>query len=477
MFDDDPLKKISDALNLNITDNQEKLWFYKTLFDAIPNLIFYKNTSGVYKLCNKAFRDFLGLEEKDILDKGIYEVSPHEMATVYAEADLKLLKNKGIQTYETRLQYADGTFHDIVTSKGLHYSLSGETIGIIGIIHDISEKKAAEREITMLHQLKDIFISINHEMLTFQNESQLMEAFLNQFVMIYTPCDQGTVLALTPQNTLRVIAQVGYTENLVDHFEIPFEASFIWQDSPGNIYGAHVVNDIHVYVKNGAQEVSKLESNKEVASTLVVPIWIDERLKWIFALDSTENHVYDATDQKVAEYICAELPLLYRIFDLYLKTLEMSRYESLTGLINRRYFDEVFERFDHLHQENQRPYMMVMIDLDGLKSINDLYGHLAGDVYLKAFSSFLKTVHLGGLYVARIGGDEFAVLFEGDDRDALKVKLDEARNHFKLMPIRHENDVFYGNFSFGIAVCPDDATDRSKLFQISDMYMYRDKHR
>ena len=152
MFDDDPLKKISDALNLNITDNQEKLWFYKTLFDAIPNLIFYKNTSGVYKLCNKAFRDFLGLEEKDILDKGIYEVSPHEMATVYAEADLKLLKNKGIQTYETRLQYADGTFHDIVTSKGLHYSLSGETIAIIGIIHDISEKKAAEREITMLHQ-------------------------------------------------------------------------------------------------------------------------------------------------------------------------------------------------------------------------------------------------------------------------------------------------------------------------------------
>ena len=127
--------------------------------------------------------------------------------------------------YETLLKYAVGTFHDIVTSKGLHYSLSGETIGIIGIIHDISEKKAAEREITMLHQLKDIFLSINHEMLTFQNESQLMEAFLKQFVMIYTPCDQGTVLALTPQNTLRVIAQVGYTENLVDHFEIPFEAS------------------------------------------------------------------------------------------------------------------------------------------------------------------------------------------------------------------------------------------------------------
>ena len=451
--------------------------FYKALFDAIPDPIFYKTIDGIYKDFNIAFSHFLGLRPDEIINKSISEVTPNEMAAVYANADAELLKNKGVQTYETRLLYADGTFHDIVTTKGIHYDANGEPMGIIGIIHDISDKKAAEREIILLHKVKDIFLYINHQMLQFQSEEQLLQAFLEQLIHMYDPCEQGTVLALTPRHTLVVIAQAGYKENLVEHFEIPFEESFIWQDSPGNIYGAHIVNDISEYVAKGAKEVSIPEAERPISSTLVVPIWINDALKWIIALDSSKNHIYDDTDQKVADYICAELPLLYRIFDLYLKTLQMSRYESLTGLINRRYFDEVFEAFDIQHQSNQAPYMMVMLDLDGLKTVNDLYGHSAGDAYLIAFSNFLRQLTVEGKHIARIGGDEFVALFDGDDRETLFTRLNQAREQFRTLPIKHEQHVFFGNFSYGIAQCPKDATDKSKLFQISDLMMYKDKHR
>ncbi len=451
--------------------------FYKALFDAIPDPIFYKTVNGIYKEFNIAFCNFLGLKPDEIKNKSISELTPNEMATVYAKADAELLKNRGVQKYETRLLYADGTFHDIVTTKGIHYDANGEPMGIIGIIHDISDKKAAEREITLLHKVKDIFLSINHQMLQFQSEEQLLQAFLELLIQMYDPCEQGTVLALTPNHTLIVIAQAGYKENLVEHFEIPFEESFIWQDSPGNIYGAHIVNDISEYVAKGAKEVSIPEAESPVSSELVVPIWINDALKWIIALDSTQNHIYDDTDQKVADYICAELPLLYRIFDLYLKTLQMSRYESLTGLINRRYFDEVFDAFGQQHQSKQQPYMMVMFDLDGLKTVNDLYGHSAGDAYLIAFSDFLRELTVEGKHIARIGGDEFVALFEGEDRESLYNVLSRARETFRTLPIKHEHQVFFGNFSYGIALCPQDATDKSKLFQISDLMMYKDKHR
>ena len=85
--------------------------------DTIPAPIFYKSADGLYLGCNKAFASCLGLDREAIIGKSVFDVAPKDLAEKYNEMDTALLRDPGVQTYETSLRYADGTRHDVIFSK------------------------------------------------------------------------------------------------------------------------------------------------------------------------------------------------------------------------------------------------------------------------------------------------------------------------------------------------------------------------
>ncbi len=451
--------------------------FFKTLLEALPNPIFYKDAEGVYRFCNTAFANYLGLEIDEIVDKTVFDIAPLELAQIYADADRKMMENKQYQVYESRVKYADNTYHDVIFSKAAHIDDDGHVMGLVGIIQDVSEKKAVEREVQMHYQLKDVFLKINHDIILFSDEKSLLDALLVQVMSIFSACDQASVLEISDNAYLTVLAYSGYREEDMANFILPLDKSFMWQDVTGKIQTSHIINNIKEYVSQGIQDVAIPLSGRPVQSSLIVPVWINEKLKWIFSLDSSDNQVYSETDRKVADFIREELPIVYRIFELYLKTLEMSRYDTLTGLINRRYFDEKHIEIHRNSDETLEPYTIVMFDLDGLKHVNDLYGHAAGDAYLIAFSDYIRSADIGAEFIARVGGDEFVGIFVNSDVDKLLLKLSEVRKAFETLSITSAPHKYYGSFSFGLATYTSDSKDRSKLFQIADMRMYKDKKR
>jgi len=135
---------------------QDQTRLLETLMDAIPAPIFYKNEDGVYTGCNDHFVQYLGLPREKIVGQTVYGVAPSKMAEVYHKADLDLIQKGGSQVYETSVSHGDGTVHDVMFHKAVFHKANNEPGGIIGVMLDITERKALEEKLLALASLDDL---------------------------------------------------------------------------------------------------------------------------------------------------------------------------------------------------------------------------------------------------------------------------------------------------------------------------------
>jgi diguanylate cyclase (GGDEF)-like protein len=150
---------------------------------------------------------------------------------------------------------------------------------------------------------------------------------------------------------------------------------------------------------------------------------------------------------------------------------KLSRSDSLTGLMNRRAFDEVVQGMMSQHA-NKQGVTVFLIDLDGFKPINDSYGHKAGDAVLCAVASRLRELAIRGDRVARVGGDEFALL--STNVTSVKQANTFARNIFNKLreTIPFEQKQLDVGVSIGIARQGPDANTPPELLSGADQAMY-----
>jgi len=147
--------------------------------------------------------------------------------------------------------------------------------------------------------------------------------------------------------------------------------------------------------------------------------------------------------------------------------------DGLTGIANRRAFDARLD--DEIQRAARFRHAMglVLVDIDGLKRMNDTRGHVRGDVLVCAVATVLREQARGIDLVARIGGDEFAVIVPEASRagaDALVQRLAQTARACQVdgVPLR---------VSMGVAVYPDDGTTPDALIAQADRHMYADKRR
>ncbi|MBY6210254.1 response regulator [Microbulbifer agarilyticus] len=158
----------------------DQLEFLQILIDAIPAPIFYKDSEGIYSGCNRAFEAFLGKPRDQIVGHSVYGVSPGPQARVYHEKDLELMRQRGHQTYESQVVYADGTLHDVIFNKAAYELEDGRLGGLIGVILDISERKALERDLLQAKETAEFYSRSKTQFLT--NMSHEIRTPLNAIV-------------------------------------------------------------------------------------------------------------------------------------------------------------------------------------------------------------------------------------------------------------------------------------------------------
>ena len=141
--------------------------------------------------------------------------------------------------------------------------------------------------------------------------------------------------------------------------------------------------------------------------------------------------------------------------------------DELTGLYNRMYYEEFLERAN----EETYPIGIISADCDGLKTINDLYGHPVGDEYIRMAATLLRSVLPESAVKMRTGGDEFLCILPHTDEKTLRgygTKLSEAAKMFSIKDRRL-------SVSFGMSVVRSKADDIRECIAKSDQEMYRNK--
>jgi len=125
-----------------------QLHFLQNLVDTLPNPLFFKTKDGLYRGCNKAFEEMIGIPREQIVGKTVYDISPPELAEVYYRKDRELFEHPGVQVYESSVRYANGETRDVVYYKATYFDLAGQVEGLVGIFLDITDRKRAERALS-----------------------------------------------------------------------------------------------------------------------------------------------------------------------------------------------------------------------------------------------------------------------------------------------------------------------------------------
>ncbi|MBM4326280.1 MAG: diguanylate cyclase [Deltaproteobacteria bacterium] len=156
---------------------------------------------------------------------------------------------------------------------------------------------------------------------------------------------------------------------------------------------------------------------------------------------------------------------------------DLSYVDALTGVFNRRYFDEALSKEVEKSHRLKLPLVLLMIDIDDFKVYNDRYGHQEGDEVLTRLGEIFKSTVRSYDIVARYGGEEFAVIFPGaGKRNAAELALrflNAVRDHtFKARDHALPHPV---TISLGVACFPDDAQDSRTLVRRADEALYEAK--
>jgi diguanylate cyclase (GGDEF)-like protein len=152
--------------------------------------------------------------------------------------------------------------------------------------------------------------------------------------------------------------------------------------------------------------------------------------------------------------------------------------DALTGLINRKGFEEKLKAAVLHAQQNDRPLSLAFLDIDFFKRLNDSLGHDAGDVIIKAVGEIVKRAAGDKAIVCRYGGEEYILIFPDMEREQAFLLTENARveiSQLKSMSDGKKKVNAQLTISGGIAAFPIDAQDENELLRKADQALYKAK--
>ncbi len=327
------------------------------------------------------------------------------------------------------------------------------------------ELSVIQRETTALYQL-------NHAMTASIELSALFDRILQVLNEILS-CDHIVLLVHNQgESTLEVVRTTGMDASALNDVRFTFNQG---------ITGEAAQSQQMIYVKNIDEDERNLSYHGQVVtrgSMISVPLVVKGRLIGVINLHNREAEAFSVSEQKLIQAVANQTAVTIHNTQLLEKSRDLSNTDELTGLSNRRHFQEILKREVAQARRFSSIFSIVMCDIDGFKQHKSALGNLQADALLRQVGKSLLKSTRGIDLVSRFGNDQFIVLLpktnkEGGVAAAEKLRKCIIEEDFSRQ-INSEQSIKV-TLSFGVTVFPGDSKNIYELLNLADRALYAAK--
>ena len=441
---------------------EEELRRFRAAMDMAHDAIYLTDrTTMRFVDVNRVGCKALGYSREQLLGMGPHEVLTSPREQLEREYDEAIAHgDQGVRS-ETSYVRKDGRRG--WTELYRRALRSGDTWIIVTISRDITERKRGEERQAAHLRYQERIARFGQAALVKSEPGELIDRAV-QAVLEALGADAVVYLEKEPaSDSVLVRAVVG----LADPGAAPGVPA-----SPGGLVARVLASGARAQA-SGAE--LGLAWTRELASAAAVPVRGDDRVRGALCACYREANAFGPEELNFIEAAASVLSTALQRIDSDGRLAYLAQFDPLTGLPNRTLLADRFSQMIVQAKRRNSPLGVLFIDLDGFKMVNDTLGHAGGDALLKEAAVRLQATVRSGDTVARISGDEFAIVLADLARpeDAALVAqkvLDRVSAAFDV----HGNEVFV-TASVGIAGFPGDGTDAEGLISAADAAMYRAK--
>ncbi|SHG72007.1 PAS domain S-box-containing protein/diguanylate cyclase (GGDEF) domain-containing protein [Thermosyntropha lipolytica DSM 11003] len=416
-------KKAEEALRKSERNLQKQVKYLNTLIDNMNELFLTYDKDGRISFVNKRSLEVIGYAFDEVLGRYMLElVAPDDYIKAAVEID-KCLKQGKDSSYEVALIHKEGREIILKMNAAPIIDEEGNITGGMVLAEDITEKKKALKELEISEAKYRAIVEDQTELIMRLDDKGNID-FVNEAFCRYYRMSRDKITR-------------------VKFIDLVYEKD-------------------REYTENALQTLNLMKSVCNIESRVRMP---DGEVRW---QQWTHRAIFDrwgkllgyqSVGRDITEWKKTEERLQF-----------LSCHDALTGLYNRFYFEEQMQRVE---KSGSMPVGLIMCDVDGLKIINDTLGHDKGDSLLKSVAEVLTNSFRREDTIARVGGDEFAVLLPGTDRKALEKAVNRLRSNIR--DYNEKNSGMLISLSIGYAAREAENTSMQELFRQADNAMYREK--
>lgn len=428
-----------------------------TVLDLMLDAVCVVDAEGRFVYVSAACERIFGYRQDEMIGRQMYELVAPEDRERTQQAAQQIMSGQPNLHFENRYVRKDGQRVDIMWSA----RWSEDNRFRVGVARDITQRKRSESLQKTLYAISEAT----------HNAADLVELFarIHQIIGRLMPTP-GFFVALNDPDQGRPVFPYAKSSGSTDPLPLDSAALLCAETTRS---GQALLLTAR---SNSACDHIKAVIDTNRCSWLAAPLSTGQDCIGALLLnDTAHNASYDEQDRDLLQFVANQVATAIERKQLQARLERMAQYDELTGLPNRAFlFDRLKTALARARRSEER-LALLYLDLDGFKQVNDCHGHGVGDLLLQAFASRLAQHTRETDTVARMGGDEFVVLLEGDPTEAdtavvvthiltaMQAPIDLAGLAVAIQP------------SIGVAYFPDHGADETSLLKRADEAMYQAK--